>query len=161
MKNKSLFLIIIVLLIILIILFSKSSEIAKAPAVEEPSATTSLSSVPTTPENGLKYKDLVKVSNLSAGALIKSPFTLKGEARGNWYFEATFPVKVTDQSGKVLFQGPAHAEADWMTTEYVPFSVTLLFNPGTASTGYIILEKDNPSGDPARDDSFKIAIRFK
>lgn len=111
--------------------------------------------------NAVTYKDLVKVTNLQPNQVIKSPFILKGEARGNWYFEASFPFQVLDNQGNILSEGQAKAEADWMTTNYVPFTINIIFNAGTATSGKILLKKDNPSGDPIHDDSLSIPVRFE
>jgi hypothetical protein len=95
------------------------------------------------------------------GDLITSPLTVVGKARGTWYFEANLPVTLKDDTGKVLVQKGAQAQSDWMTTDYVPFSVNLTFDPGDAEFGVLIIEKDNPSGLPEFDSSFAIPVRFK
>lgn len=108
--------------------------------------------------------DSVRVSNIKEGNVISSPVTVKGEARGTWYFEASFPITVTDADGKVIGEGHAQAIGDWMTTEFVPFSGTITFNAASSTTsdrGYLIIRKDNPSGLPQNDASLKIAVVLK
>ena len=95
------------------------------------------------------------------GDLVHSPMTVSGKARGNWFFEANLPVVLKDENGKVLAQQGMHATADWMTTDYVPFTGTLTFDPGTAQYGVLIISKDNPSGLPQYDSSVAVPIRFK
>jgi len=112
--------------------------------------------VPTVIEHG----DIIKVFSPTSGALITSPMSVTGEARGNWYFEASFPVRLYDANGKELAVIPAQAEGEWMTTNYVPFSVTLNFETPTTPTGTLVLEKDNPSGLPEFDDKVSIPVRF-
>lgn len=80
--------------------------------------------------------------------IVKSPIIITGEARGNWYFEATFPVKLVDESGKVIASHYAQAEGEWMTADYVPFKSKLNFEVTATTTATLILEKDNPSGLP-------------
>lgn len=94
-------------------------------------------------------------------AVVKSPLVVKGEARGNWYFEASFPVTLVDGNGKELVVSPAQAKADWMTTEFVPFEVALTFSKPSTKTGTLILKKDNPSGLPENDASISIPVRFE
>lgn len=106
---------------------------------------------------------LIVVSAPAADALVSSPLTVSGKARGYWYFEASFPLEVTDSSGKVLAQSHAEAQGDWMTEEYVPFKGTLTFtkpNMGDGK-GFIIFRKDNPSGLPENEASVSIPIRFR
>jgi hypothetical protein len=92
---------------------------------------------------------------------LTSPLTLSGEVPGNWSFEASFPVQLTDDDGNVLAEGVAQLEGDWMTEEMVPFSVTLTFDPPAEGTaGFLILKKDNPSGLPENDDSVSIPVTF-
>jgi len=100
------------------------------------------------------------VTSPAANMIIQSPFVVKGEAKGTWYFEASFPVELIDANGKVLAQTHASAKGDWMTANLVPFESKLEFQTPTTSTGTIILKKDNPSGLPANDDSVSIPVRF-
>jgi len=60
--------------------------------------------------------DIIKVKKPLAGELIASPLEIEGEARGTWYFEATFSIKVLDQRGDEIASGIARAQSDWMTT---------------------------------------------
>jgi hypothetical protein len=110
--------------------------------------------------------DTLRNISIKPGDFIFSPLTVKGEARGTWFFEASFPIVITDWDGKIIAQVPAQAQGEWMTNEYVPFVATLTFTkptPGDPSTnrGTIILQKDNPSGLPEHDDSLEIPIVFK
>ncbi len=106
--------------------------------------------------------DLITVDMPVANAAVSSPLALTGVARGTWYFEASFPVELKDASGKVIAQAPAKALGDWMTTDFVPFALSLPYPAQTpGSKGTLVLKKDNPSGDPARDQSVSIPVTFK
>lgn len=112
----------------------------------------------TTEKWPLSYQDLIEVNAPSLGA---TTLAVSGKARGNWYFEASFPVELRDASGKTIAQSPAAAQGDWMTTEYVPFTASLTFPKQPAgSKGVLVLKNDNPSGDPARDKSVEIPVTF-
>jgi hypothetical protein len=104
--------------------------------------------------------DLIKVTNPVPNQLVSSPLTITGSARGNWYFEGSFPVEILDANGKQLAIKPAQAQGEWMTTNFVPFSVTLTFAKPTTATGTIVLHKDNPSDESKFDDELRIPVRF-
>jgi hypothetical protein len=106
------------------------------------------------------HADLIKVTTPQPNAKVASPLTVTGQARGNWYFEASFPVKLYDANGTLLAQKPAQAQGDWMTTNFVPFTVTLTFAKPATATGVLVLEKDNPSGLPQNDDKIEIPVTF-
>ncbi len=89
-----------------------------------------------------------------------SPFTVRGEARGTWFFEASFPVELYDGEGKLLANAPAQAQEEWMTEDFVPFAVTLNFETPKTTNGRLVLRKDNPSGLPEHDDSISVPVRF-
>jgi hypothetical protein len=93
--------------------------------------------------------------------VVTSPLEARGEARGNWFFEASFPVKLVDASGNVLAQIPAQAKGDWMTADFVPFTARLEFAQPRTDTGTIIFHNDNESGLPEKDKEFRIPIRFR
>jgi hypothetical protein len=110
--------------------------------------------------------DLIRVDSPLQNASISSPVKITGSARGNWYFEASFPVVVVDWDGRIIGQGNAQAKGDWMTTEYVPFEATLTFdkpvNTGPQSIrGAVILKNDNPSGQASTSKSLEIPIFFQ
>ena len=81
-----------------------------------------------------------------ANSLIESPLQIKGEAPGAWFFEAVFPIRLMDSSGKEIGRTHTNATADWMTINYVPFTATLTFTEPTTATGTLVFAKDNPSG---------------
>jgi len=103
----------------------------------------------------------IRVSAPDPGALIASPLRVAGEARGTWYFEASFPIRLVDAAGQVLVAVPAQARGEWMTTNFVPFEVQLRFVPPSSPGGFLILQKDNPSGLPEHADSLVIPVRFR
>ncbi len=104
--------------------------------------------------------DLIIVTSPLPNIKITSPLTITGKARGGWYFEASFPVKIYDANGKELGQVAAQAQGDWMTTEYVPFVATLTFDKPTTATGKLVLQKDNPSGLPENENQLEIPVTF-
>ncbi len=108
----------------------------------------------------VQYKDLVYVEGPLSGAKVSSPLTVTGRARANWYFEASFPVELLDGNGNQILITPAQAQGDWMTEDYVPFSVVLNFPTPATATGTLILHKDNPSGEPQNDDFVSIPVTF-
>jgi hypothetical protein len=104
---------------------------------------------------------VIQVSNVTANQIVQSPLVVRGTARGPWYFEASFPVKLVDANNVTLATGHATAQKDWMTSDFVPFQTTeLIFSTPSTSTGTLILSKDNPSGDPKFDDELRIPVRF-
>lgn len=105
--------------------------------------------------------DKIKVEAPLSGALVKSPLKIKGQARGTWYFEASFPVKLLDGSGREIAVVPAQAQGEWMTENWVPFEAMLEFAAPETELGLLILEKDNPSGLPENADSISLPVRFR
>lgn len=111
--------------------------------------------VPTSTQN-----PLIQVTGPTANALVTSPLNITGRARGNWYFEASFPIRIEDANGVVLGRTTGQAIGNWMTTNFVPFTATLTFTTPTTTTGWLFLEKDNPSGLPANDAFIQIPVTF-
>lgn len=106
--------------------------------------------------------DLIRVTTPSANTVVTSPLVVRGEARGNWYFEASFPVRLLDSEGTELALAIAQAQGEWMTTEFVPFEATLVFvAPEAGGTGTLVFEKDNPSGLPENADELRIPVNFE
>lgn len=110
-------------------------------------------------ENNNK-SDLIKVNNLKPNQIITSPLIITGEARGYWFFEASFPIKIYDADNNLLGIGIAQAQDEWMTEVFVPFRAELEYSVPETKTGVLVLEKDNPSGLPENADELRIPIRF-
>ena len=110
-----------------------------------------------TPDN---KNDLIKLDTPLPNETVKSPIIVSGMARGYWFFEASFPVRLFDDKGKEIAVGIAQAEGEWMTTEFVPFKTTLNFEKTLGKTGELILEKNNPSDLREHDDKLVIPVMF-
>jgi len=110
--------------------------------------------------NELELMDMIRINNPKPNQSITSPLTISGEARGMWFFEASFPVKLVATHGKVLSRGVAQAQGDWMTEAFVPFEAILVFNPGEAESGTLILRKDNPSSLPENEQELIVPVYF-
>lgn len=122
--------------------------------------------------NANEVSDLITVDSPRPNDTVKSPLTITGRARGTWYFEAQFPIKIVeygtseadtvDSKSAEIGTGNAKATSDWMTEDFVPFTATIEFSkPANQNpNGAIILKNDNPSGDPANDKQLIIPIKF-
>lgn len=110
--------------------------------------------------NTLDKTNLIRLTSPRPGEVIRSPLTIRGEARGNWFFEASFPVELTDGKGRTITGTIATAQSDWMTKEFVPFEAVLKFDSNQIldSTGILVLKRDNPSGLPENEDALKIPV---
>ncbi len=113
-----------------------------------------------------RLDDRIVLETPLPGQVVTSPLVVRGRARGNWYFEATFPVSLLDSEGRSVGEGYATAQGEWMTTGYVGFEGRIEFavpaGTGEASArGTLILRKANPSGLPEHDAALEASIRFR
>lgn len=105
--------------------------------------------------------DLITVDLPFPGAVTGKTFSIKGKARGTWYFEASFPVEIVDMEGKTIASGPAHAQGDWMTNDFVPYNIDIQVAETFSGPAKVILKKDNPSGEPSREASISFPITIE
>jgi len=111
--------------------------------------------------NEFEKTDLIRSTTPRPNQTITSPLEISGEARGTWFFEASFPVKIIDGNGRVLLNSFVGTEDDWMTEDFVAYAGTLDFPTPTTKKGTLLLEKNNPSGIPEYDDALRIPVRFE
>lgn len=115
-----------------------------------------------------EHKDLIVLESPAPMSIVSSPLKISGRNRGNWMFEGSFPVTITDWDGRIIgekYAELAPGEETWMTTEFVNFVGEIPFttpeNIGEFSRrGWLILQKDNPTGLPEFDDAVEIPILF-
>jgi len=113
-------------------------------------------------ENKFNGNCEIKISSPEKNGKITSPIKITGEALGIWFFEADFPVTLTDWDGKIIAEGYVSAKGDWMTEEMVAFEGELEFEkPEYGERGTLIFMKDNPSDILELDASYEIPILFE
>lgn len=95
------------------------------------------------------------------GTLATSPLWVVGRARGTWYFEAEFPIRLYDAHDTLLTWASGRAQGEWMTRDYVAFAVVLNFAEPKTDEGTLVLEKSNPSGLPEHAAEVRIPVRFR
>lgn len=110
--------------------------------------------------NELEKVGLITVNDPRPNQKISSPLTVSGQARGYWFFEASFPVKLYDSGGNLLATAISQAQGEWMTENFVPFKTELVFDVPMEGDGVLVFEKDNPSGLPEYDDKLIVPIKF-
>ena len=93
--------------------------------------------------------------------IAKSPLWVVGRARGTWFFEAEFPVRLLDANGAQITWGSGRADGEWMTPDFVPFSVVLNFAAPATDTGTLVLERSNPSGLAEHAGEVRVPVRFR
>lgn len=152
--NKLLFAIIAIFLFGWIVYDNKNSLIETENIV--PVATTTK---PVVVDN---KKDLIIVGSPVPNQSLSSPSVISGKARGYWFFEASFPIELRDMKGNVLETIVAQAQGEWMTTDFVPFTASLIFTkPASPMPAVLVFKKDNPSGLPENDDSIEIPVTIQ
>ena len=160
MKTKVFISLISAWIIIFIFIFSSCSIISKIKTAAELNSSSNLGPEDTVPEEKGASTDQIKVTKPLPNDVVVSPLTIEGEARGTWFFEATFPVKLLDANGDAIAIHFAQAQDEWMTEDFVAFKAQIEFEKPSTDTGMLILEKDNPSGLPENDADIRIPVSF-
>ena len=125
-------------------------------------------------EQPIVEEEVVKITYMNAsadlivpelpfpGAVTGKEFSVIGTARGNWYFEASFPIDVLDKDGNILVQTYATAQGEWMTTDFVPFKGEVKVPETYTGPATLVLKYSNASGEPERDASisFPFVIEY-
>lgn len=110
--------------------------------------------------NELEYSEQILISTPRPNEKIKSPLKITGKAKGNWFFEGSFPAELHDGNGAILGTGVMIAEDDWMTEEFVDFAGVITYTLPETKEGTLILKNDNPSGLPENQKELKIPVKF-
>jgi hypothetical protein len=140
--------------------FGAKNEPAAAPPPTDSLPPVTVTTPPPPAETIATDSSKITVSAPLPDTKVTSPLTITGSARGTWYFEASFPVKLVDTNGNTIAQTPAQAQGDWMTENFVPFTATLTWATSTGGAGTLILMRDNPSGLPENDAEIRVPVTF-
>ncbi len=111
--------------------------------------------------NEIEKMEVIRIDEPRPNTIVKSPLQIKGNARGNWYFEGSFEVYLLDENGTEIARNVAQAQEEWMTEEFVYYESKLIFNKPKTKTGTLVLEKNNASGLPVHDDKLEVPVIFE
>lgn len=103
---------------------------------------------------------MVRFDHPQSGQVIQSPLRVQGGARGMWYFEGSFPIKLLSDKEGVITDHYVMADSEWMTEDFVSFSTQIPFSHPEGASGRLVLERSNPSGRPERAQEVGIPIQF-
>lgn len=116
----------------------------------------------TSPTPRVQSVDSIHVEQPKPGQVIESPLTVTGAARGSWYFEGDFTVKLLTSDGRQLGTGILSAQSNWMSTDSVRFEGQVTFDrTGVVKRGRLLFESANPSGRPEHQKSAIVPVRFQ
>jgi hypothetical protein len=160
--SRNLFIFLTVLTLIVATLIY-SYQITQPSTVSRPPQETNIPTTSPEPQTQNPSHPLIVLDQPLDGQKVSTPLRISGKARGNWFFEASFPVVLTNWDGLIIAEGFATAQGDWMTEEFVPFSAEITFTPDTtvSDRGTLILQKANASGLPENDDAYEVTVFFE
>ncbi|MBP6858193.1 MAG: hypothetical protein KBC11_03355 [Candidatus Pacebacteria bacterium] len=159
---KKRYIVIILIIVFGLLFWALTKGISNAPVnTNNPDVSLEPDQAPAQKEGKIIVTSPLPESNVGA-----SPISIKGRAVGNWFFEASAPVDVVNWDGLIIGQGYVTVDEgyDWMTTDMVPFSGTVSYDASQLAPydyGWIIMKKDNPSGEPQFDDALEFKVFFK
>ena len=110
----------------------------------------------------IALNQFITVTSPLADASITSPVRVAGTVRAGWTaFEGQVgTVLVRDENGTELGTGILAATSDWLRSP-VSFEVLVSFSAPAGEEGTLEFESENPSGDPARVQTFTLPVRFE
>jgi hypothetical protein len=160
-KNNS-FLVTVLSVLLLISVFITGFFAYQTQKLVKEISTVRLITTPT-PSSAETIKPIVYPSITShlENGLVSSPTTITGFVPQDWMFEGVFPIKILDDNRKLIKQilATEKVPGSWTTNKQVEFTSDLRFTT-TATNGYIVLEKSNPSGLEDNSKAFEIMVSF-
>ncbi|MGB9842805.1 MAG: Gmad2 immunoglobulin-like domain-containing protein [Candidatus Pelagibacter ubique] len=106
-------------------------------------------------------KDKIIIDSPEPYQNVKNPIYIMGKAKGSFFFEGTFPVRIEDENGNIIMVDHIETKDDWMTENFVSFEKYLDISNINIKKGFIVFEKANPSGLPENKFEIKIPIYIK
>lgn len=91
-------------------------------------------------------KDIIIIDSPKPYQKVQVTIIIKGKAKGSFFFEGTFPIRIEDENGNLIVSDYIMTKENWMTENFVSFETHFYFEKGNLRKGFIIFEKANPSG---------------
>lgn len=106
-------------------------------------------------------KDLIVIDTPKPFQKVQNPIYIKGKAKGFFFFEATFPVRIEDENGNIVKEFYIMTKENWMSEDFVSFETNLYIDDLKIKRCFIIFEKANPSGLKENKFEIKIPVYFE
>ena len=106
-------------------------------------------------------KDIIIIDSPKPYQKVQVPIIIKGKAKGSFFFEGTFPIRIEDENGNLIVSDYIMTKENWMTENFVSFETYFYFEKGNLRKGFIIFEKANPSGLLENKFEIKIPLYFE
>ncbi len=100
----------------------------------------------------------VRIANVNEGVL--SPLEIKGEARGDWFVNGAFQVRLIDILGKEIATTTAKVEGDFGPDDFVPFTAVSIFASSAPERAVLVFEKGNPTGGAPEGERLILPVRL-
>lgn len=110
--------------------------------------------------NAFEKYDIIQVSNPKSNSLIISPVLVEGIARGYWFPEGDFLIRVQNAKEEELGTEIAYAMKGGTEEEFIPFQAMVSFSESSVKEGVIILKKNSSSGLLEAEDELRVPVRF-
>jgi hypothetical protein len=130
---------VIIGIVIILVVWLVMQKSAQAPAVIENEPIISNTELPQVTNPETFSVDINQNSTVSVGQVIS------GSVPGFWFFEGSFPVSLVDNNDNVFGTVIATSTSDWMTSDIIPFTITLPTTFSYTGPGKIVFTRDDPS----------------
>ena len=111
--------------------------------------------------NSDEKQDLIFIATPRPNAGVVNIVDIHGQARGFWFFEGDFPIRLEDTEGILIAEGFGQAVGEWMTEDFVTFVTSIPFSVDRDTPAVLVFERDNPSDLPENDDELRLPIILK
>ncbi len=91
--------------------------------------------------------------------LVNSPFVVKGSVSVNWFSDNMLDIILLDDKNKLITKAQASTEDDLATNDLIEFKALLEFTT-SATSGYLLINKNNSSGLVEKNEKIIIPIQF-
>ncbi len=147
--KKTIFIIITIIILVAAIFMALTFDWGRRGNITATSTSTTTSDLP------------IVVFSPTENETVSSPIVITGKARGNWYFEAVFPIDLINSNGDIIGHGQARADSDWTTLDFVNFHAYIEYPATSTGRALLVLRKDNPSDNPEFDQSIFVPVILK
>lgn len=100
--------------------------------------------------------EAVYIASPRADTKLTSPVVVRGTVPAGWMFEGTLPISLQEDNGKIIAQSQAKEviPGAWQSGKPVEFTATLTFTKSFLGLALLVVEKDNPSGNPKQSENY-------
>lgn len=103
----------------------------------------------------------IKITTPNSGSTVKNEMMIEGVAKTSWFAQSIASGDIRNEKNEKIGAFTIRTQSTLKDNSFVTFTGKIIYSDPQTKTGYIVLNKANPTGDVSKNVSLWVPVRFQ